>query len=142
MGAGKVLLSLGAATVAVVALTIYFLIAPPGVKKLWLSLIPRSRRERVGLLTDEVFDRVGGFMLGNLLTSLISGVGTYVWLLIFGVPYALLLALFVALRSHTHGGIDHRGDRGVTRGPHQGGSHRHRHGRVLRVLPVPRGLSG
>ena len=36
-------------------------------------------------------------MLGNLLTSLISGVGTYVWLLIFGVPYALLLALFVAL---------------------------------------------
>ena len=36
-------------------------------------------------------------MLGNLLTSLISGVGTYVWLLIFGVPYALLLGLFVAL---------------------------------------------
>ena len=36
-------------------------------------------------------------MLGNLLTSLISGVGTYVWLVIFGVPYPLLLALFVAL---------------------------------------------
>jgi predicted PurR-regulated permease PerM len=48
-------------------------------------------------LTDEVFGRVGGFMLGNLLTSLISGVGTFVWLLIFGVPYAILLALFVAL---------------------------------------------
>jgi predicted PurR-regulated permease PerM len=30
-------------------------------------------------------------------TSLISGVGTYVWLLIFGVPYALLLALLVAV---------------------------------------------
>jgi predicted PurR-regulated permease PerM len=67
------------------------------VKKLWLSLLPSSRRERVGLLTDEVFGRVGGFMLGNLLTSLISGVGTFVWLLIFGVPYAVLLALFVAL---------------------------------------------
>ena len=40
------------------------------------GLIPRSRRQRVGLLTDEVFDRVGGFMLGNLLTSLVSGVGT------------------------------------------------------------------
>jgi len=36
-------------------------------------------------------------MLGNLVTSLISGVGTYVWLLIFGVPYAVLLALVVAL---------------------------------------------
>ena len=66
-------------------------------RSLWLSLIPRSRRERTALLTDEVFSRVGGFMLGNLLTSLISGVGTYIWLLIFGVPYALLLALVVAL---------------------------------------------
>jgi predicted PurR-regulated permease PerM len=97
LGAGKEILSLGVATISVAALTIYFLIALPGVKRLWLSLIPRSRRERTALLTEEVFDRVGGFMLGNLLTSLISGIGTYVWLLIFGVPYALLLALVVAL---------------------------------------------
>ena len=97
LGAGKVILSFGVATVSLVALTIYFLIALPGVTRLWLALIPRSRRERVGLLTDEVFDRVGGFMLGNLLTSVIAGLGTYLWLLAFGVPYALLLALLVAL---------------------------------------------
>ena len=97
LGAGKVVLSLGVATISVVALTTYFLIALPGVKRLWLSLVPLSRRERVGLLTDEVFDRVGGFMLGNLLTSVVSGIGTYVWLSVFGVPYALLLALLVAL---------------------------------------------
>ncbi len=97
LGAGKLLLSLGVATISVVALTIYFLIALPGVKKMWLSLIPRSRRVRAELLTDEVFGRVGGFMLGNLVTSLISGVGTYIWLLIFDVPYPLLLALVVAL---------------------------------------------
>jgi predicted PurR-regulated permease PerM len=97
LGAGKEILTLGVATISVVALTIYFLIALPGVKKLWLSLIPRSRRERTSLLTDEVFDRVGGFMLGNLVTSVISGLGTYVWLLIFGVPDALLLAILVAL---------------------------------------------
>ena len=97
LGAGKALLSLGVATVAVGALTIYFFIALPGVKKLWLSLLPRSRRHRAELLTDEVLSRVGGFMLGNLLTSLISGLGTYLWLLIFDVPYALLLGVFVAL---------------------------------------------
>jgi predicted PurR-regulated permease PerM len=97
LGAGKLLLSFGVATISVVALTIYFLIALPGVKRLWLSLIPRSRRVRAGLLTDEVFGRVGGFMLGNLVTSLISGIGTYVWLLIFGVPDALLLAVLVAI---------------------------------------------
>jgi predicted PurR-regulated permease PerM len=97
LGAGKLVLSLGVATVSVVVLTLYFLIALPGVKRLWLSLVPISRRQRVELLTEEVFDRVGGFMLGNLLTSLVAGVGTYIWLSIFDVPYALLLALFVAL---------------------------------------------
>ena len=49
------------------------------------------------LLTDEILDRVGGYVLGNLLTSLVAGVGTYAWCLIFGIPYALLLAVFVAL---------------------------------------------
>jgi predicted PurR-regulated permease PerM len=97
LGAGKVILSIGVGTVSLVVLTIYFLIALPGVTKLWLALIPNSRRERVRLLTDEVFERVGGFMLGNLLTSAVAGIGTYVWLTVFGVPYALLLALFVAL---------------------------------------------
>ena len=28
---------------------------------------------------------------------MVSGVGTYIWLSVFGVPYPLLLALFVAL---------------------------------------------
>jgi len=97
LGAGKVLLTAGVGTISLIVLTIYFLIALPGVTRIWLSLIPMSRRERVRLLTDEVFDRVGGFMLGNLLTSLVAGIGTYVWLTIFGIPYALLLALFVAL---------------------------------------------
>ncbi len=97
VGAGRVLLSTGVATVSVIALTIYFLIALPGVKRLWLSLIARSRRERVALLTDEVFNRVGGFMLGNLLTSVVSAIGTYIWLVAFGVPYALLLALVVGV---------------------------------------------
>lgn len=97
LGAGKAILSVGVSSIAVMVLTIYFLIALPYVKELWLSVLPRSRRERIRLLTDEVFSRVGGYMFGNLLTSLISGVLTYIWLLIFNVPYALLLSLFVAL---------------------------------------------
>jgi predicted PurR-regulated permease PerM len=97
LSAGKTIVSIGVGTISLIVLTIYFLIALPSVTKLWLSLMPVSRRERARLLTDEVFSRVGGFMLGNLLTSVVAGLGTYVWLTIFGVPYALLLALFVAL---------------------------------------------
>lgn len=49
VGAGRILLSAGVATVSIVALTIYFLVAVPGVRDLWLLLIARSRRERVAL---------------------------------------------------------------------------------------------
>ena len=52
---------------------------------------PCRRAERRGSLG------VGGFVLGNLLTSFVAGFGTWVWLTIFGVPYPLLLGLLVAI---------------------------------------------
>lgn len=97
LGAGKLVLSGAVATVTVVVLTIYFLVALPAVRRFWVSLVPASRRPRVEVLTDEAFGRIGGFVLGNLVTSLVTGVGTTVWLLAFGVPYAVLIGLFVAV---------------------------------------------
>jgi predicted PurR-regulated permease PerM len=46
---------------------------------------------------DEIFAKVGGYVLGNLLISLIAGVLTFTFLAIVGVPYALLLSIFVAI---------------------------------------------
>jgi predicted PurR-regulated permease PerM len=34
---------------------------------------------------------------GQFITSVIAGLGTYFWLLAFGIPYPLLLGMFVAL---------------------------------------------
>jgi predicted PurR-regulated permease PerM len=78
-------------------LTIYFLAGLPRIKLFAYRLAPQSRRTRVILITDEIFVKVGGFVLGNFLTSIIAGVGTYIWMLIFGVPYPILLGLLVAL---------------------------------------------
>lgn len=97
LGAGKVLLSAVSTVVIVIVLTIYFLVTLPAVRDFFLRFIPRSRRERGTAITDEVMSRVGGFVLGNLLTSVVAGVGTAVWLSIFGVPYPILLGLLVAL---------------------------------------------
>ena len=97
VGAGKLVISAVSATVVVVVLTIYFLVALPAVRRLWLRLIPKSRRLRTAGLTDEILSRVGGFVLGNLLTSLVAGVGTWLWLTAFGVPYPIVLGLLVAL---------------------------------------------
>ncbi len=69
----------------------------PCIKLFVYRLAPQSRRPRVILIGDEIFIKVGGYVLGNFLTSAIAGAGTFVWLLAFGVPYPLLLALLVAL---------------------------------------------
>jgi predicted PurR-regulated permease PerM len=97
LGAGKIFLGLVSSIIIVVALTIYFLADMPRVTRLVYRFVPRSRRARGGLLIDEAFARVGGYVLGNILTSVIAGLGTLVWLLIFGVPYPAVLSVFVAL---------------------------------------------
>jgi predicted PurR-regulated permease PerM len=97
LGAGEEVLSAVSSFLVVVVLTIYFLAALPAIKRFSVHLVPRSRRERFGLLLDDVLAGVGGYLLGNLFTSLVAGIGTYVWATIFGIPYSILLALLVAL---------------------------------------------
>jgi predicted PurR-regulated permease PerM len=97
LGAGKVVLSAFFAAITVLTLTLYLMANLPDIKAGAYRLVPRSRRARVGLLTDEILDRVGGYVAGNLLISLIAGTLTYVVLLILHVPYALALGLLVAV---------------------------------------------
>jgi predicted PurR-regulated permease PerM len=97
LGAGQTVLTATAATATVVALTVYFLVDLPRIRRLIYRFIPSSRRPRAVLIGDEMFAKVGAFVLGNLATSVIAGAGTFAWLLIFQVPYPILLALTVAL---------------------------------------------
>jgi predicted PurR-regulated permease PerM len=97
LGAGEVVLSTATSIVVVLVLTVYFLAGLPRIKLFLYRLAPRSRRARVILIGDEIFTKVGGYLLGNALTSLIAGLGTYVWMTIFGIPYPALLGLLVAL---------------------------------------------
>jgi predicted PurR-regulated permease PerM len=59
--------------------------------------VSHSRRPRAILLGDEIFAKVGGYVLGNLLISLIAAALTFTFLVIMGVPYPLLLSIFVAI---------------------------------------------
>jgi predicted PurR-regulated permease PerM len=97
LGVGKAILDAVASAVIVLIVAIYLLADLPRVKRGIYQLAPRTRRARMVLLTDEVVNRVGGYVLGNLATSLIAGLGTWAWALIFGIPYALLLGLLVAI---------------------------------------------
>jgi len=97
LGAGKVVLSAFFSAITVLTLTLYLMANLPDIKSTAYRMVPRSRRARVGLLTDEILGRVGGYVAGNLLISLIAGSLTYVALLVLDVPYALALALLVAV---------------------------------------------
>jgi predicted PurR-regulated permease PerM len=81
----------------VLVLSVYFLAGLPKIKLFAYRLVPHSRRPRVILISDEIFAKVGGYMLGNLLTSAIAALGTFVWMLAWGIPYPVLLALLIAL---------------------------------------------
>ncbi|MFD2421229.1 AI-2E family transporter [Amycolatopsis pigmentata] len=97
IGAGQIVLGALASTATVVVLTIYFLADLPRIRRTLYRLVPHTRRPRVILIGDEIFARIGGFLLGNLITSVIAGLATFVWTEALGIPYSVLLAMFVAI---------------------------------------------
>ncbi|WP_308287103.1 AI-2E family transporter [Actinomadura parmotrematis] len=84
-------------TLTVLILTLYFLGSLPQIKTFFYQLAPRSRRARVALLGDEILERIGGYVAGQFTIAFIAGVTSYIFLEILGVPYALALALIVAV---------------------------------------------
>jgi len=97
LGVGKIVLSAVASTVIVLVVSIYLLVDMPRFKRTVFSLSPRSRRARVVLIGEEIFSKVGGYVLGNVFISVITGIGTWAWCLALGIPYPLLLAVLVAV---------------------------------------------
>jgi predicted PurR-regulated permease PerM len=97
LGAGELVLSTASFILVVVVLSIYFLAGLPRIKVFAYQLVPHSRRPRVILISEEVLAKVGGYLLGNFITSAIAGLGTFVWMLALGIPYPILLGMFVAL---------------------------------------------
>jgi predicted PurR-regulated permease PerM len=84
-------------TLIVIVLTVYFLFDMPRIRTTLYRLIPNTRRPRAILIGDQVFAKVGAYVLGNVLISVITGTATFIWLTVFHVPYPLLLGIFVGL---------------------------------------------
>ncbi|MDP9102161.1 MAG: AI-2E family transporter [Actinomycetota bacterium] len=97
LGAGAAVLGALASLVTLVTLTVYLLANMPSIKRYCYLLVPRTRRARVSLLSDEILARVGGYVLGNLATSVVAGGTALVFMLVTGMPYAVTLALLIAI---------------------------------------------
>ncbi|MFB7720082.1 AI-2E family transporter [Nocardia sp. NPDC056100] len=97
LGAGKVVFGAVTSTVIAAVLTAYFSANFPTLRAYIYRLFPHERRPRAILIGDAIFAKVGGYVLGNLLISLITGVLTFIWLSAFEVPFPLVLAVLVAV---------------------------------------------
>jgi predicted PurR-regulated permease PerM len=95
LGKGALTLVISMATIFVLVLLL--LLEGPKMRTGLLGLMTAERGERYARVAREVNRSVTGYMLGNFLTSVIAGVVVFVTLLVMGVPFPFLWALWVAL---------------------------------------------
>ena len=94
---GKGAFSLVIALVTIFVLVVLLLLEGPKMRAGVLGMMSPGRAQRYWQVAREVNRSVTGYMLGNFLTSLIAGGVVFVTLLIMGVPFPFLWALWVAL---------------------------------------------
>jgi len=99
VGVGKVVLGSVFGTFTVLILTLYFMSSLPRIREHAYQLAPRSRRQRVRLLTDEILVRIGGYVGGQLTVAGLAGVTSFLFLALLHLDYALTLSLVVAVLS-------------------------------------------
>jgi predicted PurR-regulated permease PerM len=92
-GAFSLLIALG----TIFFLVLLLLLEGPKMRSWILANITSERAVRVTRVSAQVNRAVTGYMAGNVLTSLIAGAVVFVTLLILGVPFPFLWALWVAL---------------------------------------------
>ncbi len=83
--------------VTVAILMIYFMLSLPSMRRTATLVMPVGRRERGARVIDRSIEKIGGYVYGNVVTSLICGILALVALLIMGVPFAVPLAMWAGL---------------------------------------------
>ncbi len=94
---GKGAFSLVIALLTIFVLTLLLLLEGPKMRSGLLGMMSPDRAQRYSQVAREVNSSVTGYMLGNFVTSLIAGGVVFLTLMITGVPFPFLWALWVAL---------------------------------------------
>jgi predicted PurR-regulated permease PerM len=81
----------------VLVFTIYFMADMPRIRSGVVRLFPVGRRPHARRVVDLVVDKVGGYMIGNIIISLIAGVASFIAFTLLGVAFPVPLAFVVAI---------------------------------------------
>ncbi len=83
--------------VGILVLTFYLALEQDGLKRFLASVVPVSYLSYLYQLVDRIQVKLGGWVRGQLLLSLIIGAASFAGLLILGVDYAISLAIIAGL---------------------------------------------
>ena len=83
---------------ATIALFTFYIVAEgPKLRRAVCSALPPKNQERVLFVWDQAIEKTGGYFYSRLLLAVINGVGMYITLRVFSVPFAAPLAIFEGL---------------------------------------------
>ncbi|MEZ4573100.1 MAG: AI-2E family transporter [Thermomicrobiales bacterium] len=83
--------------VLAIFLSLYWVISAPKLKRFVLSLVaPGDRRQKTDDVLSQMGSTMGGYVRASVLDGIIVGVLTYIGLLVLGVRFATVLAIFAA----------------------------------------------
>ncbi len=99
IGVGKSVLSGFFTALTILVLTLYFITSLPQAIDLGLSLVPASRRDRVGLLTHAVIARVGSFVGSQILIAAMAAVFVVILGTILGLPSPIAIGMIVLVAA-------------------------------------------
>ncbi len=94
--AGIAVVSGVVATITIMVLVFLMLVEGPIFSAAVLDLFPPTRAERIRRVGTDAARAMSGYAVGNLAISGLAGVSAYVTLRLLGVPFALVLAVWVA----------------------------------------------
>jgi predicted PurR-regulated permease PerM len=94
---GKAVFSTILALTTIGFLSLFMLIEAPAIRRGFLGSLAPKRRAKVEQVANTVSRSVTNYVLGNVALSLIFGLVIFVTMVILGVPFALLLGLWVGL---------------------------------------------
>ena len=80
----------------ILVLSLMMVLYGPDILKNAMVLLQPAQRERVKAVASDCARALTGYVMGNLLISVIAGTFTFIALLIFDVPFAAVLALWTA----------------------------------------------
>ena len=84
-------------SLTILVFTIYFMADMPRIRTGLVRLFPVERRPRARQVVDLVVDKVGGYMIGNIIISIIAGLASLIAFSLLGVPFPVPLAFVVAI---------------------------------------------